>query len=235
MPDLGLRIFWDENSAREFIERTRWPDGPTCTRCRSAKVIRMGGRTQPGMFFCRDCRNKFTCRIGTFLEHSHVPLRTWLQAALLAANGDRRLSPQRLMRRLDLGSYRTAWWMAQRIREALYRRAVEKRARPAMMNVAPDGAAPDGACEVTFDDAVQALIACPQSYGTASDGQRDRNGCLGQNLLIRQSTLGRDDSISTSAAQTPGDRGRRQDWRGPGPPIVEPPIDHSSTRYASKP
>ena len=89
----------------------------------------MGGRTQPGMIFCRDCRNKFTCRIGTFMEHSHVPLHKWLQAALIVANGERRLSPQRLMRHLDLGSYRTAWLMAQRIREALYRRGIEKRAR----------------------------------------------------------------------------------------------------------
>jgi transposase-like protein len=181
LPDLGDRIFWDEISAREFIERTRWPDGPCCTRCGSARVIRMGGRTQAGMLFCRDCRNKFTCRIGTFMEHSHVPLHKWLQAVLLVANGER-LSPQRLVRRLDLGSYRTAWLMAQRIREALYRRGVEKRARPSTMHVAPMGAARNGACnprEVTFDDAVQALIACPQTYATRSNGQHhagDRNG-----------------------------------------------------------
>jgi len=178
LPDAGDRIFWDEISAREFIERARWPDGPCCTHCRSARTIRMGGRTQPGMLFCRDCRNKFTCRIGTFMEHSHVPLHKWLQAVHLVANGERRLSPQRLMCRLDLGSYRTAWLMAQRIREALYRRGIEKRARPA---TAPDGPAREGACnacEVSFDDVVQALIACPETRRSRSNGERhagDRN------------------------------------------------------------
>jgi hypothetical protein len=145
----------------------------------------MGGRTQPGILFCRDCRNKFTCRIGTFMEHSHVPLHKWLQAVLLVADGERRLSPQRLMCRLDLGSYATAWLMAQRIREALYRQCVEKRARPATLRVATEGAAREGARdarEVSFDDTVQALIACPQTNGTRSNGQRHaggRNGAEG--------------------------------------------------------
>ncbi len=182
MPDLGDRIFWDEISAREFIERTRWPDGPCCTRCGSASIIRMGGRTQPGMLLCRDCRNKFTCRMGTSMEHSHVPLHKWLRAVLLLADGERRLSPQRLLCFLDLGSYRTAWLMAQRICEALYRRGIEKRARPATLQVVTEGDARN-ARELSFDDAVQALIACPRKHGTRSNGRRhagDRNGGEGE-------------------------------------------------------
>ena len=61
-----------------------------------------------GMLLCRECRNKFTCRMGTSMEHSHVPLHKWLQALLNVTTGDRRLSPQRLKADLDLGSYRTA-------------------------------------------------------------------------------------------------------------------------------
>lgn len=134
----------------------------------------MGGRTQPGMLSCRECRNKFTCRIGTFMEHSHVPLHKWLQAALLVAKGERPLSPQRLRDRLNLGTYRTAWLVAQRIREALYRRCIEKRARSVTMPAPPEETARDGvgnACEVAFDDAVQALIASPQSHRTRTNDQ----------------------------------------------------------------
>jgi hypothetical protein len=91
-------------------------------------------------------------------------------------------SPQRLMRFLDLGSYRTAWLMAQRIREALYRRGIEKRARPATLHVVTEGDARNTR-EVTFDDAVRALIACPRTHGTRSNAQRhagDRNGGEGE-------------------------------------------------------
>lgn len=77
--------------------------------------------------------------MGTFMEHSHVPLHKWLKAVLLSADGERRQSPQRLMCFLDLGSYRTAWLMAQRILEALYRRRLEKRARPATLHVLTEG------------------------------------------------------------------------------------------------
>jgi transposase-like protein len=209
LSDLGDRIFRDEISAREFIERTRWADGPCCTRCGSARVIRMGGRTQPGMLFCRDCRNKFTCRIGTFVEHSHVPLHKWLHAVLLFVDGERCLSPQRLMRFLDLGSYRTAWLMAQRIREALYRRGIEKRARPATLHVVTEGDARNTR-EVTFDDAVQALIACPRKHGTRSNGQRhagDRNGGEGEISPLVNPLRVEEKSISTSSAETPADRG----------------------------
>jgi transposase-like protein len=165
MPDCEDKIFFDESLARDFIERMRWPDGPSCTRCGSRKVIRMGGRTQAGMLLCRECRNKFTCRIGTSMEHSHVQLHKWLRALLSVTTGDRRLSPQRLKRDLDLGSYRTAWLMAQRIREAvfLYRQDLEKRLRHAALDPAADEAGRGRApCvrELDFYDVARAIIAC---------------------------------------------------------------------------
>ena len=114
-------IFFDEDSARQYIETMRWPGGPCCTRCGSLRVTRMGGRTQAGMLLCRECRNKFTCRMGTAMEHSHVPLHKWLRALLTVTTGDRHLSAQKLKVALELGSYRTAWLVAQRLREALSR------------------------------------------------------------------------------------------------------------------
>jgi transposase-like protein len=160
------KIFFDEGLARDFIENMRWPEGRSCTRCSSRKVVRMGGRTQAGMLLCRECRNKFTCRIGTSMEHSHIPLHKWLQALLIVTTGDRRLSPQRLKRDLGLGSYRTAWLMAQRIREAvfLYRRDLEKRLRRAAMDSAADELGRGRAAfvrELDFYEVARAIIACP--------------------------------------------------------------------------
>jgi transposase-like protein len=156
-------IFFDEDLARQYIETMRWPGGPCCTRCGSQRVTRMGGRTQAGMLLCRECRNKFTCRMGTAMEHSHVPLHKWLRALLIVTTGDRHLSAQKLKLALDLGSYRTAWLMAQRLREALsrYRResgcriprdglgfpAAEARQRPAAIK------------GLSFDEAILALLS----------------------------------------------------------------------------
>jgi transposase-like protein len=166
MPDCRDNIFFDESLARDFIEKMRWPEGPSCTRCGSRKVIRMGGRTQAGMLLCRECRNKFTCRMGTSMEHSHIPLHKWLRALLNVTTGDRRLSPQRLKGDLGLGSYRTAWLMAQRIREAVfvYRRDLEKRLRRAAMDAAADelgGRRASFVRELDFYDLARAIIACP--------------------------------------------------------------------------
>jgi len=169
MPDPGEAVFYDEYCARQYIESVRWPDGPACIRCQSKNVIRMGGRTQAGMFLCRDCRNKFSCRMGTAMEHSHVPLHKWLLALLLVTPSRGYLSPQKLKLQLGLGSYRTAWLMTQRIRDALWRHRRElerQRSRrgplsslPHTLPLSPGGlASPSRAC---FDDALNALLACP--------------------------------------------------------------------------
>ncbi|WP_261331442.1 IS1595 family transposase [Rhizobium leguminosarum] len=111
--------FHEEVAAREHIEHSRWANGVVCPLCSGTKVRRMEGRTQAGMFLCNECRGKFTCRTGTVMERSHVPLHKWLLAIHLMASSKKGISAHQLMRNLDLGSYRTAWFLARRIREAM--------------------------------------------------------------------------------------------------------------------
>lgn len=120
MTSLSEPRFHDEDAAREHIEASRWPNGGvTCPLCGSLHVRRMGGKTQAGMFLCNDCRGKFTCRTGTVMERSHVPLHKWLLAIHLMASSKKGISAHQLMRNLGIGSYRTAWFLAHRIREAM--------------------------------------------------------------------------------------------------------------------
>jgi transposase-like protein len=79
----------------------------------------MAGKTQAGMFLCNDCRDKFTVRTGTVFERSHIPLHKWLLATHLMAASKKGVSALQLQRMLGLGSYRTAWFMCHRIREAM--------------------------------------------------------------------------------------------------------------------
>jgi transposase-like protein len=117
--DLTDPIFRDEAKATAHMEADRWPNGVNCPLCGSLNVHKMGGKTQAGMFLCNDCRDKFTVRTGTVFERSHIPLHKWLLATHLMAASKKSVSALQLQRMLGLGSYRTAWFMCHRIREAM--------------------------------------------------------------------------------------------------------------------
>ena len=118
MTDLSAKHFHDEDAAREHIEASRWPNGVFCPLCGSFNVMRMGGETQAGMFLCRDCAGKFTCRTGTVMERSHIPLHKWLFAMMLMSSSKKGASAHQLHRMLGV-TYKTAWFLAHRIREAM--------------------------------------------------------------------------------------------------------------------
>jgi transposase-like protein len=73
----------------------------------------------PGWYWCSECREKFTVRVGTVLERSHIPLHQWMLGFRLYTASKKGFSALQLQRTLGLGSYRSAWFMAHRIREAM--------------------------------------------------------------------------------------------------------------------
>jgi transposase-like protein len=117
--DLTNPIFHDEAKATAHMEADRWPDGASCPHCGSVSVHKMAGKTQAGMFLCNDCRDKFTVRTGTVFERSHIPLHKWLMALHIMGASKKSVSALQLQRMLGLGSYRTAWFMCHRCREAM--------------------------------------------------------------------------------------------------------------------
>lgn len=109
-----------------MLERLRWPDGPVCPHCGvigDAKRMESaeGSSTQlrEGVLNCRACRKPFTVTVGTIFEGSHIPLSKWLLGFYLFASSKKSMSALQLQRQLGLGSYRTAWNMAHRIRHAM--------------------------------------------------------------------------------------------------------------------
>src|SRR5690348_14944259 len=78
----------------------------------------MGGKTQAGYWLCNYCRQKFTIRTGTVMERSHIPLHKWLLATHLMASSKKGISAHQLHRMLGI-TYKSAWFMAHRIREAM--------------------------------------------------------------------------------------------------------------------
>jgi transposase-like protein len=110
--------FTNEEAAMAHLEASRWPDGVTCPHCGSDRVHRMGGKTQAGYFLCNDCRDKFTPRTGTVMERSKIPVHKWLLAIHLLSSSKKGMSAHQLHRSLGI-TYKSAWFLAHRIREAM--------------------------------------------------------------------------------------------------------------------
>lgn len=118
MSNISAPQFTNEKAAIAHLEASRWPNGVTCPHCGSDKVRRMGGETQAGMFLCNDCRDKFTARTGTVMERSHIPVHKWLLAIHLMSASKKGISAHQLHRMLGV-TYKSAWFLAHRIREAM--------------------------------------------------------------------------------------------------------------------
>jgi transposase-like protein len=113
-------IFTDENKAREHLEGIRWPNGPQCPHCGEVeRVYRLAGKShRPGLIHCNACEGQFTVTTGSVMESSHVPLNKWVLAFRLMASSKKGISAHQLHRTIAV-TYKTAWFMAHRIREAM--------------------------------------------------------------------------------------------------------------------
>ena len=121
MTDLTNTIFLDSDKARRHLEALRWPDGPYCPHCgqfETVKALPPNGSIGKGWYHCGDCRKKFTVRVGTIFERSHIPLHKWLLGFHLMAASKKGISAHQLHRMLGI-TYKSAWFMAHRIRESM--------------------------------------------------------------------------------------------------------------------
>jgi transposase-like protein len=115
-------IFTDANEARKHLEAQRWPDGPVCPHCGNvdqAKITAMQGKAhRPGLYNCNECRLQFSVTVGTVFEDSKIALNRWMLATFLMSSSKKGMSAHQLHRMLGV-TYKTAWSMAHRIREAM--------------------------------------------------------------------------------------------------------------------
>jgi hypothetical protein len=76
------------------------------------------GVERHGLRTCKKCRKQFTVKVGTVFESSHIPVHKWWQAVHLLCASKKGISAHQLHRTLQV-TYKSAWFMAHRIREAM--------------------------------------------------------------------------------------------------------------------
>jgi transposase-like protein len=119
MSVLSKPYFHDEAEAFAHLERVLWPEGPVCPHCGSISGKHYDLRkTRLGLRKCSDCRKQFTVKVGTVFESAHIPLNKMLQAVYLMTASKKGISAHQLHRILEV-QYKTAWFLAHRIREAM--------------------------------------------------------------------------------------------------------------------
>ncbi len=123
MSSLSAPYLHDEAAAHEFVESVLWRNGATCPHCggvdRVTKVkANPEKRIRVGLWRCGDCKKQFTVKVGTIFEDSKVKMHLWVQAIVLMTASKKGISAHQLHRTLGV-TYKTAWFMEHRIREAM--------------------------------------------------------------------------------------------------------------------
>jgi len=123
--NLNSPHFSDEDKARKYLEDLRWPNGAECPHCGTiGEHYQINGKAtsnkpaRKGLWKCHKCRKQFSVTVGTIFEGSHIPLNKWLSAVYLLCSSKKGMSANQLHRGLGI-TYKSAWFMAHRIRHAI--------------------------------------------------------------------------------------------------------------------
>lgn len=104
----------DQETARVYLEKRLWPEGPKCPVCGLGERITA---RKDGFYRCNQCKEDFTVRTGTIFERSHVPLHKWVYAMYLLVTARKGISSMQLAKEIGI-TQKSAWFVLHRLREA---------------------------------------------------------------------------------------------------------------------
>jgi transposase-like protein len=119
--DITNAIYNNEEEARAHLEKQLWPKGAFCPHCGSFAVTKLEGKAhRKGLYQCNEgeCREQFSVTVGTVFERSKIPLQKWVLASHLMGASKKGVSSKQIERMLGV-TYKTAWFMTMRLREAM--------------------------------------------------------------------------------------------------------------------
>ena len=122
---MSKEYFHNETKAFEHLEKVLWNGNPVCPKCGGLDRIYTLegvkdkiGRVRLGLKKCGHCKSQFTVKVGTVFESAHIPLHKMLQAVYLMCASKKGISAHQMHRTLEI-TYKSAWFLCHRIREAM--------------------------------------------------------------------------------------------------------------------
>ena len=109
-----FKMFPDQDTARGFLEKKRWPGFVQCPHCQKCDRI---GKRKGGYYRCNACMEVFTVRTKTVMERSHIPLHKWIYGMYLMVTARKGISSVQLAKKIGIRQS-SAWFMLKRLREA---------------------------------------------------------------------------------------------------------------------
>ena len=107
--------FASEEACHAYLVQQRWPEGFRCPRCGHGEAWKLSERR---LLECRACGHQASVTAGTVFNDSHLPLWKWFLATYLICDSKKGISANQLKRMIGV-SYKTAWYLCHRIREAM--------------------------------------------------------------------------------------------------------------------
>jgi hypothetical protein len=109
--------FPDERACAGYLIESRWPDGFVCPGCGSVKAWAL--ETKAFTFEGAGCHRQTSVTAGTIMHGSKLSLTVWFWAAYLMASHANGISALQLQKQLGLGSCKSAWFLAAKLRLAM--------------------------------------------------------------------------------------------------------------------
>jgi hypothetical protein len=120
------QTFKNDDDCLAYLETMRWPDGIRCPICGCDRISKINRKTvtknkRTRIYQCLEptCKGQFSATNGTIFNDSHLPLTKWFMALAIIVDAKKSISAKQLQAHLGIGSYKTAWYMAHRIRRAM--------------------------------------------------------------------------------------------------------------------
>lgn len=112
-----FKRFDSEEKVTNFYESQRWPTGVRCPYCDKKDRVTVVKNKKPQPYHCGSCRKYFSVKVGTIMESSRIPLKTWLLVTYMMTTARKGISSCQIAREVGV-TQKTAWFMLQRIRES---------------------------------------------------------------------------------------------------------------------
>jgi transposase-like protein len=119
-----------EAAAYRYLEKLRWRGRPICPHCgvidghyllksrNGGRTTSTGKRTYRRLWKCRDCRRQFSVLVGSIFHGTKISVRTWLFVLFEMCASKNGIAAREVQRKYGLTS-KSAWFLTQRIREAM--------------------------------------------------------------------------------------------------------------------